>query len=46
MGSEQMVFRAAQELRDNDVVRQAFHDEVKGLTQQWGLTLPEWKPNW
>ena len=33
-------------LRDNDAVRQAFHDEVTGLTAQWGLTLPAWTPNW
>ena len=31
-------------VRDNDAVRQAFHEEVLGLTSQWGLTLPEWQP--
>jgi len=33
-------------LRDNDEVRQAFHNEVKELTAAVGLTLPEWKPTW
>ncbi|MEB3197189.1 MAG: Phenylacetic acid catabolic protein [Candidatus Sericytochromatia bacterium] len=33
-------------LRDNDAVRQAFHDEVSGLCAQWGLTLPSWEAPW
>jgi ring-1,2-phenylacetyl-CoA epoxidase subunit PaaA len=32
--------------RDNQDVRQAFHDEVKANTDAWGLTLPEWQPEW
>ena len=33
-------------LRDNDEVRQAFHNEVKELAAAVGLSLPEWKPTW
>lgn len=33
-------------VRDNDEVRQAFHNELKELTAAVGLTLPEWKPTW
>jgi ring-1,2-phenylacetyl-CoA epoxidase subunit PaaA len=33
-------------IRDNDEVRQAFHDEVLALTAQWGLTLPRWTPDY
>jgi 1,2-phenylacetyl-CoA epoxidase catalytic subunit len=33
-------------IRDNDEVRQAFHDEVLALTAQWGLTLPHWTPDY
>ncbi len=33
-------------VHDNDEVRQAFHNEVKGLCAQFGLMLPEWKPAW
>jgi ring-1,2-phenylacetyl-CoA epoxidase subunit PaaA len=32
--------------RDNQEVRQAFHDEVKANCDAWGLTLPEWVPEW
>ncbi len=32
--------------RDNDEVRKAFYDEVKANCDAWGLTLPEWKPDW
>lgn len=30
--------------RDNDEVRQAFHEEVKAFCDKVGLTLPEWTP--
>ena len=33
-------------LRDNDEVRGAFAAEVKELCDQFGLTVPEWKPVW
>ena len=33
-------------VRDNDEVRQAFAQEVKALCDQFGLTVPEWKPRW
>jgi len=33
-------------LRDNDEVRQAFAQEVKGLAEAVGLTVPEWTPAW
>ncbi len=33
-------------VRDNDEVRQAFSGEVNGLCDQFGLTVPEWKPAW
>ncbi len=33
-------------LRDNDEVREGFRQEVAELCQEYGLTLPEWKPNW
>lgn len=32
--------------RDNEEVRQAFATEVRTLIEQFGLTLPTWKPNW
>ncbi|HEX8941433.1 MAG TPA: Phenylacetic acid catabolic protein [Candidatus Limnocylindrales bacterium] len=32
--------------RDNDEVRRAFHEEVKANCDAWGLTLPEWTPDW
>ncbi|MGH7393196.1 MAG: 1,2-phenylacetyl-CoA epoxidase subunit PaaC [Candidatus Rokuibacteriota bacterium] len=32
--------------RDNDEVRQAFATEVKGLCDNLGLNVPEWKPKW
>ncbi len=32
--------------RDNDEVRRAFAAEVKGLCEQFGLDVPEWKPVW
>ena len=32
--------------RDNDEVREAFRKEVAVLCQEFGLTVPEWKPNW
>lgn len=32
--------------RDNDEVRKAFYDEVKANCEAWGLTLPEWTPEW
>ena len=33
-------------IRDNDVVRDAFRKEVTELCTKFGLTVPEWKPNW
>lgn len=33
-------------VRDNDEVRKAFHEDVHALATKWGLTLPEWTPNW
>jgi ring-1,2-phenylacetyl-CoA epoxidase subunit PaaA len=33
-------------IRDNDEVRRAFENEVRGLVGALGLTLPEWKPAW
>jgi ring-1,2-phenylacetyl-CoA epoxidase subunit PaaA len=33
-------------VRDNDEVRQAFAQEVKTLCDQFGLSVPEWKPRW
>ena len=33
-------------VRDNDEVRQAFAAEVKALSTEFGLTVPEWKPAW
>ncbi|HEX2909952.1 MAG TPA: Phenylacetic acid catabolic protein [Chloroflexia bacterium] len=33
-------------LRDNDEVRAAFDAEISGLAKEYGLTVPEWKPNW
>jgi len=33
-------------IRDNDKVRRAFENEVRGLAGALGLTLPEWKPTW
>ncbi|HSE95179.1 MAG TPA: Phenylacetic acid catabolic protein [Methylomirabilota bacterium] len=32
--------------RDNDVVRQRFSDEVRGLIEPLGWRLPTWQPNW
>lgn len=32
--------------RDNDEVRKSFSDEVRLRCSEWGLKLPEWKPNW
>lgn len=32
--------------RDNDAVRQAFHDDIAPKVQEWGLTLPAWTPGW
>jgi ring-1,2-phenylacetyl-CoA epoxidase subunit PaaA len=32
--------------RDNDAVRQAFADEVRGFVEPLGWPLPEWRPNW
>lgn len=33
-------------LRDNDVVRAAFDTEIREKCAQYGLSVPEWKPNW
>ncbi|HXG16344.1 MAG TPA: Phenylacetic acid catabolic protein [Calidithermus sp.] len=33
-------------VRDNDEVRQAFAREVKALCDQFGLRVPEWRPQW
>jgi ring-1,2-phenylacetyl-CoA epoxidase subunit PaaA len=33
-------------LRDNDEVRQAFAEEVRGLCEGFGLAVPAWKPVW
>ncbi len=33
-------------VRDNDAVRQAFAAEVKALCDEFGLSVPEWKPAW
>ena len=32
--------------RDNDEVRRAFADEVRGLVEPLGWKLPEWRPHW
>jgi ring-1,2-phenylacetyl-CoA epoxidase subunit PaaA len=32
--------------RDNDEVRAAFVAEVKANCDAWGLTMPEWTPDW
>jgi 1,2-phenylacetyl-CoA epoxidase catalytic subunit len=32
--------------RDNDEVRKAFTDEVRLKCMEWGLDLPDWKPDW
>ncbi len=32
--------------RDNDEVRQTFAKEVREKTAAWGLTLPQWIPDW
>jgi len=32
--------------RDNDQVRRAFADEVRGLVEPFGWKLPEWRPHW
>jgi len=32
--------------RDNDQVRRAFADEVRGLVEPLGWKLPEWRPHW
>jgi len=33
-------------IRDNDEVRRAFAEEVKGIVEPLGLTLTAWKPKW
>jgi len=33
-------------VRDNDEVRQAFHDDIAPKVAEWGLTLPTWQPSW
>lgn len=33
-------------IRDNDEVRTAFQNEISELAVKFGLTVPEWKPNW
>jgi 1,2-phenylacetyl-CoA epoxidase catalytic subunit len=33
-------------LRDNDEVRTAFDTEIRERCAQYGLIVPEWKPNW
>jgi ring-1,2-phenylacetyl-CoA epoxidase subunit PaaA len=32
--------------RDNDEVRRAFADEVRGLVEPLGWRVPDWRPNW
>ncbi len=32
--------------RDNHDVRNTFADEVRSKAEAWGLTIPEWKPDW
>ncbi len=32
--------------RDNDEVRKGFTDEVRLKCSEWGLKLPDWKPDW
>ncbi len=32
--------------RDNDDVRKAFSNEVRLKCIEWGLNLPDWKPDW
>lgn len=32
--------------RDNDEVRAGYRDEVTNLVTQWGMTVPEWQPNY
>jgi ring-1,2-phenylacetyl-CoA epoxidase subunit PaaA len=32
--------------RDNDEVRRAFAEEVRGLVEPLGWRVPDWKPNW
>jgi ring-1,2-phenylacetyl-CoA epoxidase subunit PaaA len=32
--------------RDNEQVRQAFAQEVADRCKEFGLTLPEWVPDW
>ena len=32
--------------RDNDAVRHAFADEVRGLVEPLGWAVPPWQPNW
>lgn len=32
--------------RDNDDVRQTFGKEVRQKAESWGLTIPEWIPEW
>lgn len=32
--------------RDNDEVRKAFSGEVRLRCSEWGLLLPDWKPEW
>jgi len=33
-------------LRDNDEVRKGFSEEVRLKCSEWGLNLPDWKPEW
>lgn len=33
-------------VRDNDDVRRAFSEELRGLVEPLGWQLPEWKPTW
>jgi ring-1,2-phenylacetyl-CoA epoxidase subunit PaaA len=33
-------------VRDNDEVRRAFAEEVRGLVEPLGWRVPDWKPNW
>ncbi len=33
-------------LRENDQVRAAFDTEIRGKAVQYGLTVPDWQPNW
>ena len=33
-------------LRDNDEVRKTFEKEVREKAESWGLTIPQWIPDW